>query len=429
MEYENLDDPHSEFLKRIQNTSSWFKNIEISLVIVKEKEKNLLIEGKAIFVYKDDDNKKEVTYDYGRIVLARRILEIDEFIQLFPSESSNLLDIKDLKSLFLGTSFDQSVYHIPSNTEELHVLLDWPSRVYRYGGDYNTSYDGGRDFLVKPNCPSFPNLNNAIDSFLDEEHDFRDHRIVGLKIILPDYRTRIKTVEISDKNLTIETESREINQNQLILKINSSHDKDRFLSDDISINQKILSVKIPFEPKTLYLFLIDKNSGDILDFVEFGNYTTNRLRHITIKTSSELIESLIIKGETKNIELKRQMSDQFLESVAAFANTDGGKIILGVDDRQKIVGIHGDFTNLEKQIRGTIRGMIQPQIEVNVELIEVRQSPIVVVTVPKGENRPYLLDGVAYIRNDEADIAMGRSELDAIYASKQSSERLPFRSV
>lgn len=325
--------------------------------------------------------------------------------------------------------FEQSVYHIPSNSEELHVLLDWPCRVYRYGGDYNTSYDGGRDFLVKPNCPPFPNLNDAIDSFLDEKHDFRDHRIVGLKIILPDYHARIKMVEISDNNISVEIESREINQDQLLLKINAKHGQKRFLSDDIFINQKILSVKIPFDPETMYLFLIDKINGSLFDFVEYGNYTTNRLRHTTIKTSSELIESLITKGENKNIELKRQMSSQFLESVVAFANTDGGKIILGVDDRQNIVGIHDDFSNLEKQIRGTIRSMIQPQAEVNVELIEIRQSPVVVVTIPKGENKPYLLDGIAYVRNGEADVAMGRSELDTIYSSKHSSDRLPFRSL
>ena len=423
MRYGSLDDPRSGFLKQVEKTSNWFKNVEISLVIVKEKEKKLLVEGNATFVYKNDENRKEVTYDYGRVVLARRILEIGEFIKLFPSEPSNTLDIKDLEALFLGTRFDQGIYHVPSNSKGLDMLFDWPSRVYRYRSDQSISHGGGWDFLVKPNCPSFPNLNDAIDSFLDEERAFRDQQMVGLKIILPDYHARIKDIVISDNNISVEIESREINQDQLILKINAKYGQKRFLPEDIYINQKIISVKTSFKPESIYLFLIDKTNGSLFDFVEYTNYTTDRVKHITVKTSSELIESLITKGENKNIELKREMSPEFSESVGAFANTEGGRIILGVDDHQKIVGIYDDFSRLEKQIRGTISGRIQPQIEVNVELVEIHQKPVVVVTVPEGKNKPYLLNGIAYIRNDEADVRMSRAELDAIYSSKHSSDR------
>ena len=167
MEYHNLDDPRTDFHQRVQKTSNWFKNVEVSVVIVKEKEKNLLVDGKAVFIYKDDENEKEVTHDYGNVVLARRILEIGEFLALFPSEPNDILDIKDLKSLFLGKNFNSTVYHIPSNTEYLGMIHDWPVRVYYYGGDYNTSFDSRREFLVKPNCPSFPNLSDARNSFLD----------------------------------------------------------------------------------------------------------------------------------------------------------------------------------------------------------------------------------------------------------------------
>jgi len=427
MEYFNLDDPRADFHQNVQNTSNWFKNVEISLVIVKEKDRNLLIDGKAVFIYKDDENKKEVTYDYGNVILARRILEIDEFISLFPSEPNNILDIKDLKSLFLGTDFNSSVYHMPSITEYLGIIHDWPIRVYYYGNDTNTSFDTKREFLVKPNCPSFPNLNDARNAFLEIEHEFHDNHVSGLKIILPDYRARIKTVEISERNISVEIESREIKREQLILKLNARRDKEYFSPEDIKIDTNKILIKIPFEAKTTYLFLVDNNNEDILDYIEYGNYMTERHRGITIKTPSELIEGLIIKGENKNIEFKRQMSNEFLESIVAFSNTDGGRVILGIDNRKNIVGIYDDFDVLEKKIRNTIHGMIQPQIEVNIEQVEVQQSTLVIVTVPEGKNKPYLLDGKAYIRNNESDVSMGRSELDTIYSSKQSSDRDTFR--
>ena len=427
MQYENLEDSRLNFHERVENTSSWFKNVEISLVITKEKERNLLVEGKVVFIYKKSENQNEVTYDYGDVVLARRILEVNDFMALFTSEPKDSLDIKDLKNLFLGKHFDNTVYHIPSNTEELGIINDWPVRTYYYGSDHNTSCGSGHGFLVKPNCPSFPNLNDARRSFLGIECERYDNRITGLQIILPDHSARIKNVIIFEKNISVEIDSCEIKQEQLILKIYARRDKELFLPEDININKNIISIEIPFESKTIYLFLMNKNNEEILDYIEYGNYMTERHKGIIIKTSSELIEGLIIKGENKNLELKRQMSDEFLESVVAFANTHGGKIILGVDDRKNIVGIYDDFTTLEKRIRGTIRGMIQPQIEVIVETIEIQQSPLVIITIPEGQNKPYLTSGKAYVRNNEDDVAMGRPELDTIYSSKQPSERSPFR--
>lgn len=46
----------------------------------------------------------------------------------------------------------------------------------------------------------------------------------------------------------------------------------------------------------------------------------------------------ILKGESKNIEYKivlPERSDKYLKSVVAFANTSGGKIIIGIDDKEK----------------------------------------------------------------------------------------------
>ena len=64
------------------------------------------------------------------------------------------------------------------------------------------------------------------------------------------------------------------------------------------------------------------------------------------KVEEEVITLLtedILKGESKNIEYKivlPEKSDKYLKSVVAFANTSGGKIVIGIEDREKkIVGV------------------------------------------------------------------------------------------
>lgn len=43
----------------------------------------------------------------------------------------------------------------------------------------------------------------------------------------------------------------------------------------------------------------------------------------------------LLKGESKNIEYKSELpkkSEKYMKSVIAFANTSGGKLIIGIDD-------------------------------------------------------------------------------------------------
>ena len=57
-------------------------------------------------------------------------------------------------------------------------------------------------------------------------------------------------------------------------------------------------------------------------------------------SQTELIEKIIL-GEDATIEFKREMPhrNSLADEIAAFANTEGGMILIGVDDNREIVGI------------------------------------------------------------------------------------------
>ena len=44
-----------------------------------------------------------------------------------------------------------------------------------------------------------------------------------------------------------------------------------------------------------------------------------------------------MKFETENIEFKAQVTDELYKEVIAFANTAGGKIVIGVDDETYVL--------------------------------------------------------------------------------------------
>lgn len=116
----------------------------------------------------------------------------------------------------------------------------------------------------------------------------------------------------------------------------------------------------------------------------------------------------IVHGESQNVEFKKAIpkeSEKYTKSIVAFANTQGGKIIFGVDDKTRNVsGIDEDeLFRMMDSISNAISDSCEPQIVPNIEPQTVDGKTVIVVTVAPGTNRPYYLkskgkDKGAYIR-------------------------------
>ena len=101
-------------------------------------------------------------------------------------------------------------------------------------------------------------------------------------------------------------------------------------------------------------------------------------------------------GESVNIEFKRevpQKSEKYIKSVIAFANTAGGKIVIGIDDEtHEIVGVEKDGVfKIIDNITNTISDMCCPQIFPNIGVNTIDGKSVIVINIYPGANRPYYI--------------------------------------
>lgn len=101
-------------------------------------------------------------------------------------------------------------------------------------------------------------------------------------------------------------------------------------------------------------------------------------------------------GESSNIEFKVDIpkkSEKYIKSVIAFANTAGGKIIIGIDDvTHEIVGVEKDSVfKMIDNITNTISDMCYPQIFPNIEVNTIEDKAVIVIQIYPGANRPYYI--------------------------------------
>ena len=121
-----------------------------------------------------------------------------------------------------------------------------------------------------------------------------------------------------------------------------------------------------------------------------------------------MVEDTMFSGESKNIEYKVSLpdkSEKYMKTIVAFANTQGGKLIVGVDDKtHQIVGVENDVLfQLMDGIANAVSDSCVPQIIPDIEPQTVSGKTVIVVSVEAGKNRPYYLkskgkDNGTYIR-------------------------------
>ncbi len=101
------------------------------------------------------------------------------------------------------------------------------------------------------------------------------------------------------------------------------------------------------------------------------------------------------------MEFKVQLPDdnkKYMKNIIAYANTSGGKIIIGVDDVTKeVVGVDpSSVFKIMDKIANAVSDMCVPQIVPDITFQTMEGKCIVQVEIYPGQNRPY------YIRSQGA---------------------------
>ena len=101
------------------------------------------------------------------------------------------------------------------------------------------------------------------------------------------------------------------------------------------------------------------------------------------------IRDLIRQGEHQQLDFKFEITDskKIARSMVAFANTDGGKLLVGVKDNGKIAGIRSDEEYY--MLEAAANMYCKPTINFEVHPWTIEGKTILEVDIPKSQNIPH----------------------------------------
>lgn len=103
---------------------------------------------------------------------------------------------------------------------------------------------------------------------------------------------------------------------------------------------------------------------------------------------------LIADGESKTLEFKQELPkyEQIAKTLVAFANTSGGRLLVGVADNGEIIGIDEQHIfELKDKIFSSLYEKITPSIAPNIYTVNINSLLILVIEIDRGQLLPYAL--------------------------------------
>ena len=131
----------------------------------------------------------------------------------------------------------------------------------------------------------------------------------------------------------------------------------------------------------------------------------------------EVLE-LIQQGEGLHTEFKRGLGDLTAigRAICAFANTDGGVIILGVGDSQEIVGVREDEEQVQERLTSFLQPACNTPVSARIDFGETPNGRIHWIEVPRQRGfEPLRYRGQVWVRRARSSVEPSPNELQELY--------------
>lgn len=301
---------------------------------------------------------------------------------------------------------------------EAWVPNEWPGDQYLFAASREISLPNNS--LIGPGMPAYPYGSLAVEHVLGIDAVGSHTWDGGIYFFFPDYRAKIDSVTLGTQSLSIKIDLRKSELRDLLGKVYAKSREGVIHQRDVEFTTSEERVDLGFQLENAYFGLLCKSDGQTLDQWDYSpsrhSSKTTRLEQFT----SQYVQQLINQGEGSYVEFKLGVRDdkdkkEIAESAIAFANKNGGIILVGVDDNARIQGAIGDV--LEDLVVQSLRDRCEPAIEPVVRRVVLEDKPVYVLQIQESNNKPHLLrgTGVVYIRVGGTDKPATRYELDELF--------------
>lgn len=422
-----LDEKAKATLKLLEERLSQYSKCEMMFSLTKVNNEYKIYNGAIVFFHAKDVTEDKTRLTYNGLILDRQLVSAadgNKAVNKLMYEGKITLD--DFGEINLETTGINDVFgrnYVPAYQQYGYAYsrFDWPCRRIDY--NIKTTLTNLINLeMANVESPLYPSAGYAIADFMNGIYP-NNPIAQRIEIIIPDYRARIRKALMLDDRVEFEIEERETKIDNLMLKY-FIEARSGIKSGQSEIVNGSAMVKYPEDLIFLEAVIIDINKNEAVDTKYLYPFRLESWQELTDQSYTSLIDKARSGKENKNLELKEKLNDKgFFRSVSAFANTEGGVIILGITDKSReIVGC----SDSDDTITRAIASNTEPPVEFTIKDITYSGKKLKVLEIPEGPNKPYMVrqKGI-FIRRNGISEQITRVELEEIIQKRATSRLAP----
>ena len=139
------------------------------------------------------------------------------------------------------------------------------------------------------------------------------------------------------------------------------------------------------------------------------------------------LSKIIGLSESITVEWKESLSDTkgIIKSISAFSNTEGGKIIVGVSEKNGLpVGVQIGRGTIEN-FANVVSQHTDPKVHPRITVRKIEGKDTIIIEVKQSSHRPVLADGIPYVRVGSSSLKMSKDDHESLILEKHK-EKLQF---
>lgn len=143
------------------------------------------------------------------------------------------------------------------------------------------------------------------------------------------------------------------------------------------------------------------------------------------------LRKLVSQGESASLEFKRKVAhpEKIVRELVAFANTNGGQLLIGVSDNGEIPGVKFPEDEIYL-LNKTIEELCKPIFEYQIEEIELNEKATAIIyNIPLSDRRPHAVKednkkkyGQVYVRHQDKSVKASREVREIIKRQKKNRD-------
>ncbi|HEY8906636.1 MAG TPA: ATP-binding protein, partial [Rhodoferax sp.] len=134
------------------------------------------------------------------------------------------------------------------------------------------------------------------------------------------------------------------------------------------------------------------------------------LQSLPAHLSAASLLKAISQGEGAFIEFKSSFQKEVVETLTAFANTQGGAVLMGVGDAGQIVGVSVQAETVQGWIN-QCKQITSPRVIPDIELVQLESKTVAIVSIGEYPIKPVACKGRYYKRIGNANHQMTATEI------------------